>query len=208
MVDIRWCPINGTKWTPECSLTLIKSCCFSASCTVGFEERWRKRELRHSYGYQFSSVSQSCPTLWPHGLQHARLPCPLPTPGVWSNSRPSSQWCHPTISSSVIPFSSCLQSYGYKIDKKYFINHPELYIPETQIENSILEISCYFHSDIFNLHFHIQLAVEKHLLCLKIIFYTLLLDKHLFPIFPLPLWHRHLFTLSDHSDIFFSFCLY
>ena len=46
-----------------------------------------------------------------HGLQHARLPCPSPTPGACSNSCPSSQWCHPTISSSVIPFSSCLQSF-------------------------------------------------------------------------------------------------
>ena len=46
----------------------------------------------------------------PHRLQHARLPCPSPTPGVYSNSCPLSQWCHPTISSSVIPFSSCLQS--------------------------------------------------------------------------------------------------
>ena len=58
---------------------------------------------------QFSSVTQSCPTLWPHGLQHARLPCPSPTPTACSNSYPS--WCHPTISSSVIPFSSCLQSF-------------------------------------------------------------------------------------------------
>ena len=49
--------------------------------------------------------------LWPHGLQHARLPCPSPTPGACSNSHPSSQWCHSTISSSVIPFSSCLQSF-------------------------------------------------------------------------------------------------
>ena len=46
-----------------------------------------------------------------HGLQHARLPCPSPTPGVYSNSCPFSQCCHPTISSSVIPFSSCLQSF-------------------------------------------------------------------------------------------------
>ena len=46
----------------------------------------------------------------PHELQHARLPCPSPTPGVHSESRPSSQWCHPAISSSVIPFSSCPQS--------------------------------------------------------------------------------------------------
>ena len=49
--------------------------------------------------------------LWPHGLQHARLPCPSPTPGVYSNSCPLSRWCNPTISSSVTPFSSCLQSF-------------------------------------------------------------------------------------------------
>ena len=50
-------------------------------------------------------------SLWPHGLQHARLPCPWPTPGGYSDSCPSSRWCHPTISSSVIPFSSHLQSF-------------------------------------------------------------------------------------------------
>ena len=50
-------------------------------------------------------------SLWPHGLQHARPPCPSPTPGVYLNSCPLSQWCHPTISSSVIPFSSCPQSF-------------------------------------------------------------------------------------------------
>ena len=49
--------------------------------------------------------------LWPHGLQHARLPCPLLSPRVCSNSCPLSWWCHPTILSSVIPFSSCLQSF-------------------------------------------------------------------------------------------------
>ena len=50
-------------------------------------------------------------SLQPHGLQHTRLPCSLPTPGACSNSCPSSWWCHPTISSSVVPFSSCLQSF-------------------------------------------------------------------------------------------------
>ena len=50
-------------------------------------------------------------SLWPHGLQHARLPCPLPSPGACSNSCPLSWWCHPTILSSVIPFSSCHQSF-------------------------------------------------------------------------------------------------
>ena len=52
-----------------------------------------------------------CPTLQLQGLQHARPPCPSPTPGVYSNSCPLSQWYHPTISSSVIPFSSCPQSF-------------------------------------------------------------------------------------------------
>ena len=50
-------------------------------------------------------------SLWPHELQHARPPCPSPTPGVHSDSCASSQWCHPAISSSVIPFSSYLQSF-------------------------------------------------------------------------------------------------
>ena len=49
---------------------------------------------------------------WPHGLQHARLPCPSPSPRTCSNSCPLTQWCHPTILSSVIPFSSCLQSFS------------------------------------------------------------------------------------------------
>ena len=55
-----------------------------------------------------SVVSNS---LWPPGLQHTRLPCPSSTPRAYSNSCPSGWWCHPTISSSVIPFSSCLQSF-------------------------------------------------------------------------------------------------
>ena len=52
-------------------------------------------------------------SLWPHGLQHTRLPCPSPTPGACSNSCLSNQWCRPTISSSVVPFSSCFQSGKY-----------------------------------------------------------------------------------------------
>ena len=60
------------------------------------------------YVIQFSCSFMS-DSLWPHGLQHIRPPCPLPTPRACSNSCPSSQWSHPTISSSVIPFSSCLQ---------------------------------------------------------------------------------------------------
>ena len=69
----------------------------------------------YGHGPEVSSVQFSrsvmSDSLQPHGLQHARLPCPSPTPRAYSNSCPSSQWCHPTISSSVIPFSSHLQSF-------------------------------------------------------------------------------------------------
>ena len=58
-----------------------------------------------------TSLSVVFDSLWPHGLQHARLPCLSPTPGVYSNSCPSHRWCHPTISSSVVPFSSHFQSF-------------------------------------------------------------------------------------------------
>ena len=64
---------------------------------------------------QFSSAHFNCSvvsdSLWPHGLQHTKLPCPSPIPWAYSNSCPSSWWCHLTISSSVIPFSSFLQSF-------------------------------------------------------------------------------------------------
>ena len=63
--------------------------------------------LLSSVQFSRSVVSYS---LRPHESQHARPPCPSPTPGVHSDSRPSSQWCHPAISSSVVPFSSCAQS--------------------------------------------------------------------------------------------------
>ena len=71
-------------------------------------------DLKHRSG-QFNSVQFShsvmSDSLWPHEPQHTRPPCPSPTPGVYPNSRPLSWWCHPTISSSVIPFSSCPQSF-------------------------------------------------------------------------------------------------
>ena len=61
-----------------------------------------------------SSSVQKLSHVWlfvTHGRQNTRLPCPSPTPGAYSNSCPSKRWCHPTISSSVIPFSSCIQSF-------------------------------------------------------------------------------------------------
>ena len=69
------------------------------------------------------SETQVCPTLQPHGLKHARPPCPSPTPKAYWNSCPWSQWCHPTVSSFVIPLSSCLQSFpalGYFSKSQFF----------------------------------------------------------------------------------------
>ena len=74
----------------------------------------KQRKTVYGDSVQFSSVQFNCSvvsdSLWRHESQHARPPCPSPTPGVHSDSRPSSQWCHPAISSSVFPFSSCPQS--------------------------------------------------------------------------------------------------
>ena len=81
---------------------------------------WKKTPLHPppSYSGVCFSVTKLCPTqkewwstLWPNGLQHARLPCPSLSPRVCSNSCPLSQWCHPIISSFVVPFSSCSQSF-------------------------------------------------------------------------------------------------
>ena len=66
------------------------------------------REMKTSVQFSGSVVSYS---LWHHGLQHTRHPCPSPTPGACSNSCPSSWWCHPAILLSVVPLSSCLQSF-------------------------------------------------------------------------------------------------
>ena len=70
---------------------------------------WNSPGQNTGVGQSVSSVVSD--SLWPHGLQHARPPCPSPTPGIHSNSCPLSRWCHLTISCSVGPFSSCLQSF-------------------------------------------------------------------------------------------------
>ena len=76
-------------------------------CSSLSDSFWQFKVL---FNIQISSVSQSCLTLRSHEFQHARVPCPSQTPGVHSDSRPSSRWCHPAISSSLVPFSSCPQS--------------------------------------------------------------------------------------------------
>ena len=73
---------------------------------------WTTRKVpKNTFSSAQFSHSVMSDSLRPHELQHARLPCPSPIPRVYSNSSPLSQWCHPTISSSVIPFSSCPQSF-------------------------------------------------------------------------------------------------
>ena len=67
--------------------------------------------LYSTFSFRQLSCSVMSDSLWPHGRQHTRLPCPSPTPRACSNPCPLSRWCHPTISSSVVPFSSCLQSF-------------------------------------------------------------------------------------------------
>ena len=71
----------------------------------------RKQQFKQCFSSVQFSLSVVSNSLQPRGLQHARPPCPSATPGACSNSCPSSQWCHRTVSSSVIPFSSCLQSF-------------------------------------------------------------------------------------------------
>ena len=83
--------------------------CFLGPCFVNELKRVCNND---HWRLQFSQFSRSVvsDSLKPHESQHARPPCPSPTPRVYSNSHPSSQWCHPALSSSVIPFSSCSQS--------------------------------------------------------------------------------------------------
>ena len=82
------------SWKNNHELSDLKQCKLSADIS--------------SVQFSRSVVSDS---LWPHGLQHSRPPCPSPTPRAYPNSCPLSWWCHPNISSSVIPFSSCPQSF-------------------------------------------------------------------------------------------------
>ena len=78
---------------------------WNSSWAISNPERWWRETVALSEVH--SVVSNS---LWPHELQHTRPPCPSPTPRVHTNSCPSSRWCHPAISSYVVPFSSCPQS--------------------------------------------------------------------------------------------------
>ena len=113
---MRNVPRSNTRWERGCCywrifLVFLQSITQEAMCCLQCfspQSHGYPQETFSSVQFSHSVVSDS---LQPHELQHARPPCPSPTPGVYSNSCPLSWWCHPTISSSVIPFSSCFQSF-------------------------------------------------------------------------------------------------
>ena len=91
---------------PSCKYISSSQHCICCEDPILYPQHLEEGRVSGQFGH--SVVSDS---LQPHGLQHTRPPCPSPTPGAYSNSCPSGWWCHPTISSSVVPFSSCLQSF-------------------------------------------------------------------------------------------------
>ena len=98
--------IHMIKWYfPDCSRAEVL---FFITLNTPKSIAWYIRDSRVSVQFSLSVMSD---TLQPHESQHARPPCPSPTPRVYTNSCPLSQWCHPAISSSVVPFSSCPQSF-------------------------------------------------------------------------------------------------
>ena len=113
----QYLDVPGTELSPEALIRnrMTKLCALGAHRQVCGVGGWG-RHVSNSYStVQFSSVQFSCSvvsnSLQPHEPQHARPPCPSPTAGVHPNPCPLCQWCHPTISSSVVPSSSCPQSF-------------------------------------------------------------------------------------------------
>ena len=113
-----WHPGLEIKMLYYCVLhTVLHSevCKSATTCRGSTHVTMDTTHMNHLHDWHPSSVQYRCSVVFdslrPHGLQHARPPCPSPAPGVYSNSCPLSQWCHPTVSSSVVPFSSCPQSF-------------------------------------------------------------------------------------------------
>ena len=102
---------------PPCCRTWLENSpgknAVDVTCVNNARHKKWKDDVKNKFTFISAQFSRSVmsDSLWPHEAQHARPPCPSPTPGVYPNSCPLSRWCHLTISSSVIPFSSCLQSF-------------------------------------------------------------------------------------------------
>ena len=137
------CLYHPSKSLPSLSLYLVHVVCIYPHACHSFLHLspffWVQFSFARSKSYpvQFSSVQLShsvvSDSLWPHEPQHARPPCPSPTPGVYPNSHPLNWWCHPTLSASVVPFSSALNlsqhqglfkwvSSSHQLAKEIYIN--------------------------------------------------------------------------------------
>jgi len=120
-------PRHSSKWGSSSGCAYIKSC----------------PQFSRVPNLLFFSLSILFNSLWPHGLQHTKLPCPSPSPGAYSNSCPVSWWSHPTISSFVVPFSFHLQSFpasGSFSMSQFFGSQPSLW-SNSHIHKCLLEKS-------------------------------------------------------------------
>ena len=145
-----WYKLERINWPHgiKRNLTMILINCWTS--IIVFPITWTHSIFNSSYFIkgivQFSSVTQSCPTLWPHEPQYASPLCPLPTPGVYPNSWPLSRWWHPTISSSGIPFSFCPQSFpSLGLFKWFSSSHQVAKVLEFQLQHQSFQ--CIFRTD-------------------------------------------------------------
>ena len=138
-------------------------------------------------------------SLWPHGLQHARLPCASPTPGACSNSCPSSWWCHPTILSSVVTFFPCLQSSpasGSFLVSQFFTSGGKVLELQHQ---SFQWILCHLHMTGLPLSFqngHLLFLVFLKWLGMPILCWTEAVTMGIFVLFQNQWWGFQHFTLE------------
>ena len=136
----------------NCGLWILMMCqCKFISCN-----EYISLGERGSVQFSCSVVSDS---LRPHESQHGRPPCPSPTPRVYPNSCPSSRWCHPTISSSVIPFASCLQSQHQGLFKWVSSSHQVAKVLEFQVQSTSVQ----------NMKWSTGYIITKEHICEKIV---------------------------------------
>ena len=134
------------------------------SCAKTQEKRFGSNSTKVLSSVQFSHSVMS-DSLWPQELQIARPPCPTPTPGVYLNSCPLSQWCHPTISSSVVPLCSCLQSFPASGSFKWVhSSHQLAKVLEFQLQHQFFQ--WIFRTDFLWIDWFDLLAVQGTLLSL------------------------------------------